>query len=79
MEKVERRFQALEEETRELKALLESLDVIEPKNVVSSVQEVALKDLVFVTAATRDHFNEAYRCIFEQTVVLYKAEETTTF
>ncbi|VDD96571.1 unnamed protein product [Enterobius vermicularis] len=59
--KVERRFQALEEETRELKALLESLDVIEPKNIVSSVREVAFNDLAFVTAATRDHFDEAYR------------------
>ena len=64
MKKVEGRFQALEEETRIFKPLLESLDVIEPKNVVSSVREVAFKDLAFVTAATRDHFEEAYRCVF---------------
>ncbi|VDD97809.1 unnamed protein product [Enterobius vermicularis] len=63
IEKVEQRFQALEEETRKLKPLLESLDVIEPKNVVSSVREVALKDLAFVTAATRDHLGEAYKCV----------------
>ena len=65
MENVEQRFQALEEETRKFKSLLESLDVIEPKNVVSSVREIALRDLAFVTAATRDHFDEAYRCIFQ--------------
>ena len=55
------RFKALDAETENLKPLLNTRDVIEPKKIISISQDVELKDIAFVTAATPNQFKEVFR------------------